>query len=89
MDELFGDQGAAHGNTELVAEEGIQWEVGLRWSRKLSLLALGIDGGFFSSQAKNKIVRIQNSQRTSVPINLGEARIRGVELSLGLIGRAC
>jgi vitamin B12 transporter len=82
--ELFGNQGSIHGNTELVAEEGVQWDFGASYRHRLHQGSLQVDLSYFENQSDNKIVLIQNSQRTSVPLNFGRAQIRGVELGLSL-----
>lgn len=82
LDELFGNQGSVHGNTELVAEKGFQWDAGARFARQARKGTLQVDLSYFQNQADNKIVLIQNSQRTSVPLNFGKASVRGVEFGL-------
>jgi vitamin B12 transporter len=80
--ELFGDRGAVIGNSALVPETGIAWDVGAR-------LAGGGEGpvggslslGYFWRHTWDAIVYVQNSQRTQIPTNFGEARVSGVEAS--------
>ena len=40
----------------------------------------------FRNRASNKIVLVQNSQRTSVPVNFGEALVEGSETALSISG---
>jgi outer membrane receptor protein involved in Fe transport len=82
--ELFGNQGSVHGNTELVAEQGLQWDFGASYSRRAQQGTLQVDLSYFENQSDNKIVLIQNSQRTSVPLNFGRAQVSGVELGLSI-----
>jgi outer membrane receptor protein involved in Fe transport len=82
LDELFGNQGSVHGNAELVAEKGFQWDAGIRFAREAQKGSAQVDLSYFQNQADNKIVLIQNSQRTSVPLNFGKASVKGVELGL-------
>ena len=83
--ELFGDRGAIIGNTDLKPERGLQWDVG---ARALTPDAWPVDGrlevGHFWNSVEDLIVMIQNSQRTSVPINLDRGWIQGLEAALTL-----
>jgi iron complex outermembrane receptor protein len=81
--ELFGNLGAVTGNAELRPESGVNSDVGL-------ILALGRIGPFRSTlveavylhnEVDDLILFFPNSQRTSRPVNIGAATIRGVELS--------
>ena len=81
--ELFGDRGGIIGNTDLVPEEGWQWDAGVRLTAPDSRWLRGaLDAAWFASHTDNQIIFIQNSQRTSVPVNLGRARTDGIELSV-------
>jgi outer membrane receptor protein involved in Fe transport len=83
LDELFGDQGSVHGNAELVAEQGFQWDAGARYTQRFAQASLQAEVAYFQNRSENKIMLIQNSQRTSVPLNFGRAHVSGVELALG------
>jgi len=81
--ELFGDRGGVIGNTDLVPEEGWQWDAGLRLEVPENPVVLGsLDAAYFWGHAENQILFVQNSQRTSVPVNFGETRTDGVELAV-------
>jgi len=79
--ELFGDRGGIRGNSDLLPEEGLLWDVGLRYLLERPHFNVALDGAYFSRDAENQIVFIQNSQRTSVPTNFGSATTQGVELA--------
>jgi len=83
LTELFGDRGALIGNPDLVPETGLQADLGVRLERpNWGEGGLTADACLFENNATDSIVSIQNSQRTSVPVNVGRARTRGVESSL-------
>lgn len=82
--ELFGDRGSIVGNTDLVPEQGLHWDVGGRVEHSGEHLGAALDVGHYWLWSQDRIVMIQNSQRTSVPLNLGEAWIQGVEAALSL-----
>jgi len=85
LTELFGDRGALIGNPDLVPETGVQWDLGVRLEKPdWGAEGLSLDMCAFENHARDSIVSIQNSQRTSVPVNVGRARTRGVEASLSL-----
>lgn len=87
--ELFGDRGTVIGNSELVPESGWQWDFGgrvvapdNRW------VGASLDLTQFYVVSRDRIVLVQNSQRTSVPQNVGKAWVQGLEtaLTLDLLG---
>jgi iron complex outermembrane receptor protein len=76
--ELFGHAGAVTGNSKLVPEEGLNRDVGVI----VSLPTLGLlEAVYLDNDVENLILFFPNSQRTSQPVNIGSASIRGVELS--------
>ncbi len=78
--ELFGDRGAMVGNTELIPESSWAWDVGLRFDVPANtVIAGGLSAGYFWRHTHDAIIYVQNSQRTQVPVNFGEARVGGVE----------
>ena len=81
--ELFGDQGTVIGNAELLPERGMQWDIGVH-GRLQADSAVRVEGGatFFGNSILDQIVFVQNSQRTSVPINIGESQTHGLESAL-------
>ncbi|MFT4974765.1 MAG: vitamin B12 transporter [Myxococcota bacterium] len=81
--ELFGDRGGIIGNSELLPERGWQWDAGVRYaSDSIPALTGAVDLTWFSSTTTDQIVFVQNSQRTSVPINFGETHTDGIEAAL-------
>ncbi|MEL6344541.1 MAG: TonB-dependent receptor [Myxococcota bacterium] len=83
--ELFGDRGGIIGNTDLVPEEGWQYDAGLRYQWPENRAVTGaVDVMWFDGRAENQIIFVQNSQRTSVPVNFGQTRTAGVEGALTL-----
>lgn len=90
LSELFGDRGAVVGNTELSAEKGLTWDVGgrLAWP-ETGIVDGSLDVAHFWSRTEDLIVLVQNSQRTSIPVNFGLAWVQGLEaaLDLDVLGR--
>jgi outer membrane receptor protein involved in Fe transport len=85
--ELFGDRGAIVGNTDLKPERGVQWDVGSRAVAPASWPVHGsLEVGHYWNAVDDLIVMIQNSQRTSVPINLSQGWIQGIEAAMTLQG---
>jgi len=80
--ELFGDRGAIIGNSALIPESGLAWDTGVRLAgaRKGEING-SLSLGYFWRHTWDAIVYVQNSQRTQVPTNFGEARVSGVEAS--------
>ena len=84
--ELFGDRGAVIGNSELVPEWGVAWDVGARLASPAGGRLVGdLSAAYFWRHTWDAIVYVQNSQRTQIPTNFGEARVGGIEGS-GHIG---
>ncbi len=83
--ELFGDRGPIIGNPELSPERGTQWDVGARAVAPDAWAVQGsVEVGHYWNSVQDLIVMVQNSQRTSVPVNLDDAWIQGVEAALTL-----
>jgi outer membrane cobalamin receptor len=78
--ELFGHRGGINGNRDLQPEDITSVDAALSYRSG--------QGGFsgrmaaFLAETDDKIVFIQNSQRTSKAINAGRTRTRGIELEL-------
>jgi iron complex outermembrane receptor protein len=75
--ELFGDSGTVMGNPELRPETGESLDAGFA----LDPETLHFEYSFFQSQMNDLIQFMQNSQRTTMATNIGEAIIRGHEVS--------
>ncbi|RMF93570.1 MAG: TonB-dependent receptor [Nitrospinota bacterium] len=86
--ELFGDRGTTVGNTDLVPESGINWDIGFRVEKRQlgPLTRLFLEYAYFQSEIDDLILFIQNSQRTSIAQNISQARIQGHEVSFSLTG---
>lgn len=82
--EMFGDRGGVIGNPELRPERGTQVDAGLRAAEEGDALSWGADVTVFSSFVRDQIAFVQNSQATSVPVNIGRARTLGTEAALSL-----
>ena len=81
--ELFGDRGSIVGNPKLDPERGFNWDLGLAatpedgdWFRAVRLEAI-----YFYADVDDRILFIQNSQRTAVAENVARSRNQGVELT--------
>lgn len=79
--ELFGDRGAIIGNTALKPEKGLNWDMGmtLQYRGGRILKSFLFEYAFFKSQMDDLILFIQNSQRTSIAMNISKALITGHE----------
>jgi outer membrane receptor protein involved in Fe transport len=89
--ELFGARGGEVGNADLLPETGWSWDVGLRGVHALgerperaAWACVALDAALSEVHATDRIVRVQNSQRTTIPLNLPAARIRTLEAGLEL-----
>jgi len=81
--ELFGDRGAVVGNTDLLPESGWAWDAGVRTVAPSARgFGLSAEAGFFWRDTRDAIVFVQNAQRTQIPVNLGRARVLGVEAAV-------
>ncbi len=83
--ELFGDRGYITGNPRLEPEQGWQGDAGARWEGAAGMHVTGSASvtGFWNA-SRNLIVFIQNSQRTMLAVNVGRARVQGVESTISL-----
>jgi len=78
--ELFGDRGALVGNPDLVAESGWSLDAGFRTVSPVTGPATGwAEVAWFLNEGTDHIVYVQNAQGVSVPANLGQTRVIGVE----------
>ena len=78
--ELFGDRGAVIGNTDLVSEEGYNWDLGLVFRGSADGVGLALaEVVYYHNRVEDLIRFMQNSQRVSRPHNMGRALLRGVE----------
>lgn len=85
LTELFGDHGTMIGNPELTPETGEAWEVGLRAEAPWEGLVQGsVDVAYARRTVHDLIAWVQNSQHTSLAVNVGEAYVRSTEAALAL-----
>ncbi|MEE2659568.1 MAG: TonB-dependent receptor [Candidatus Latescibacterota bacterium] len=79
--ELFGDKGAVIGDTELEPESGISSDLGLEMKffngpvQRLELVA-------YRNRVTGQIRFVHNSQLVLRPLNIGQARLQGLECRL-------
>lgn len=83
--ELFGTTGAVTGNAALRPERGLNRDAGavVSFDRLGPLRSALLEAVYLDNEVDDLILFFPNSQRTSRPVNIGSARIRGVELSVG------
>lgn len=79
--ERFGARGTVVGNPALQPESGVNRDVGVVWSHAL-VQRVAVNA--FHNNASDLIAFVRNSQRTVVPLNIGAAQIRGLEVELAL-----
>jgi iron complex outermembrane recepter protein len=82
--ELFGNRGSVVGNPDLDPEEGLNVDAGFDFvpDQLGPLSRVRGEAVFYYREVDDLIVLVQNSQRVSVPQNVGSAQILGAELSL-------
>lgn len=84
LTELFGVHGTMVGNSELVPERGLNWDVGGRLEADTPQVAAALDVTHFWTRTEDLIVLVQNAQQVSVPENLGLTWVQGLEAGLEL-----
>ena len=67
--ELFGDRGTTLGNPALTPESSVNWDLGVVFELqpKVAVNRLFLEYAYFSSDAEDLIVFVQNSQATAQP----------------------
>jgi len=76
--ELFISRGFLRGNTNLLPEEGVNADIGFHWT---PVKRVSIDASVFASWRDELIATVFDARRTGKTLNLGAARILGLELS--------
>ena len=76
--ELFGDRGAVQGRADLLPERSLWADAGVRVLGEVSTLEVAA----FAQDTTDRIVFVQNSDRTLVPINSDPSLAAGVELGV-------
>ena len=83
--ELFGNHATLEGNSELRPETGWQFDVGARATLPDRAPVTGsAELGAFWLLSEDRIVWLQNSQRSFTPVNFGETWVQGVEAAVDL-----
>ncbi len=78
--ELFGDRGAFQGRADLRPEQGWQGDLGARWALPAADPLRGtLELTLFATASTDLIAYVQNGQRIVIPVNIGRARVLGVE----------
>jgi len=78
FDELFRSRGLFQGNNNLDAEEGVNADIGFTWQPGT---ALSIETSLFASWRDELIATVFDTRGVGRAINVGKARIVGIELS--------
>ncbi len=85
LGELYGVSVLVHGNPALVQESGVSADVGLRWNARSegrSRAPWAVVGGF-SRWTTDLVSYVRSSLGYVVPINVGSARVAGLEAQAG------
>jgi outer membrane cobalamin receptor len=77
--ELFGDNGAVAGSTELRVEHGTNRDLGVQFEAVRRNLSGRLDVTHFDNRAQDLITFVTQSQNTLVARNIGATRVRGEE----------
>lgn len=78
FNELFRSLGLFQGNNNLDAEEGVNADIGLTWKPGT---ALSVESSLFASWRDELIATVFDARGVGRAINVGKARIVGIELS--------
>jgi len=78
FDELFGSRGLFQGNSDLEAEEGVNVDIGVLWKPASNL---SFDVSLFGSLRDELIATVFDSRGVGRTLNVGRARIVGLEFS--------
>ena len=78
--ERYGDGASIRPAPDLSWEEGTQADVGVQWRGEVGDLLLAAGATFFARRSNDLIEFVMTSPRYGVYQNVGEARVRGVEL---------
>ena len=85
--ELFGDQGLFLGNGTLLPESGVNFDLGLEFSRHWQhgpLRGLEASLAYFDSRMRQLITRTFDARGIGKAVNISSARIRGLETRVKL-----
>ena len=86
LGELYGTSVVVRGNPRLVSETGTTLDAGARFSRRLEgeLAPLWAAVSAYTRQSSELVSFVRTAQGTVVPVNVGEARVRGLEVEAGV-----
>lgn len=85
LTELFGDRGAIVGNPDLRPERGQSVDLTVAWrAQPHPTVRLDVELGGFARWGRDRIVYVQNAQRSMIPVNFGRSRVLGAEGALQL-----
>lgn len=85
--ELFGDRGLFMGNEDLVAEEGVNQDVGFLASHEFEtfwLNRVSLEAAWFKSDVDQLITRTYDARGVGKSVNVEGAEIEGTEFQLGV-----
>ncbi len=83
--ELFGDRGFFNGNSDLKAESGTNFDLGIEVNKNiygLPISSLRFNSAYFMSNVKDVISYVYNSRGIGQAVNISESMTNGVETSL-------
>ena len=83
--ELFGDRGFFLGNSDLKAEEGVNFDVGFLFNKTADsrlINRISWDAAYFRSDMDDLITRVYDSRGVGKSINVSGAKIKGVETEI-------
>ncbi|MBN2343933.1 MAG: TonB-dependent receptor [Deltaproteobacteria bacterium] len=86
LSEQYGDSGTNVGNTDLLAEEGLNADMGMKYTFEgdFPISTAQLYSGVFGCWSDNLIAYVQNSQNTVRAENVDKARALGLETSLNI-----
>ncbi|MDH5517576.1 MAG: TonB-dependent receptor plug domain-containing protein [Gammaproteobacteria bacterium] len=86
--ELYGNRGFFHGNSDLLAEDSVNMDIGFDYINQTESSLwhnLNLHLGYFNNNSNNLIVRTYNNSRgVGVPENINDSVITGIETSASL-----
>lgn len=74
------------GNPDLLPEDGLSFEMGMRFAHNIKEYNLHADVAFYNSDISNRIIWIPGSHASWTPMNVSRVLSRGVEAKVSLKG---
>jgi iron complex outermembrane receptor protein len=86
LGELYGTSVVVRGNPRLESETGTTFDAGARFAHRLEdeLAPLWAAVSAYTRQSSELVSFVRTAQGTVVPVNVGEARVRGLEVEAGV-----